>query len=286
MTIAYLNGDYVPLEEAKISPMDRGFLFGDGIYEVIPYYGRKPVGFSLHMQRMNNGLKAIGINAQHSVEEWRELLDGLLAQNPDDENLSIYVHVSRGADTKRNHAFPEGVKPTVFAYTYPIAPAQPVDREKVHTKSVSTTRDLRWKHCNIKSTSLLGNVLHYQQGHDDGCDEILLFNANDEMTEASSSNAFIVKDGVIYTPIQDYQNLPGITRRIIIDSIRKDGSLEVVERAVTLDEVKNADEVWVTSSSKEIAPVTTVDGKPVADGKVGPIWEKAFRIYTDHKFDY
>lgn len=285
MSIAYLNGAYVPLEEARISPLDRGFLFGDGIYEVIPYYDRKPVGFALHMKRMQDGLDALKIKCNKSVDEWRALLDELIAKN-EGNNFGVYVHVSRGADTKRAHAYPEAVEPTLFAFTFAIKDPEPVDRNKVHAYAVSSTEDLRWKHCNIKSTSLLGNVLHFQQGVDDGNNEILLYNQNNELTEGSSCNAFIVKDGKVITPIQDNQILPGITRRIIIDSLRADGSIPVEERTVTMDEVRNADEIWISSSSKEITPVTRLDGNPVGNGEVGAVWEAAFRIYTDHKFDY
>lgn len=285
MSIAYLNGAFVPLEEARISPLDRGFLFGDGIYEVIPYYDRKPVGFAPHMQRMQNGLAALEINCNKSIDEWRELLNELIARNEGD-NLGVYLHVSRGADTKRFHAYPEQIEPTVFAFTFGIKDPEPVDRNKVHAYSVSTTEDLRWKRCNIKSTSLLGNVMHFQQGFAAGHNEILLYNQNNELTEGSSCNAFIVKDGTVITPVEDNQILPGITRRIIIDSLRADGSIPVEERTVTMDEVRNADEIWISSSSKEIAPVTRIDGNPVGNGEVGPVWEKAFRIYTDRKFDY
>ncbi|WP_432695676.1 aminotransferase class IV [Marinobacterium sp. YM272] len=287
MSIAYLNGSFLPLEEARISPLDRGFLFGDGIYEVIPYYGGKPVGLAPHMQRMADGLAAIEIKCDKSIEDWRVLLDDLIAKNADQgANLGVYIHVSRGADTKRYHAYPENVEPTIFAFAFPIKDPEPVDRTKAHGYAVSSTQDLRWKRCNIKSTALLGNVMHYQQGHASGHGEILLYNENNELTEASSSNAFIVKDGKVITPIQDHQNLPGITRRIIIDSLKADGSIPVEERTVTMDEVRNADEIWITSSSKEIAPVIELDGNPVGNGEVGQVWENAFRIYTERKFDF
>ncbi|WP_027852369.1 aminotransferase class IV [Marinobacterium litorale] len=285
MSIAYVNGAFVPLEEARISPLDRGFLFGDGIYEVIPYYNRKPVGFALHMQRMINGLKALEIKCEKSIDEWRQLLDSLIDQN-EGSNFGVYLHVSRGADTKRFHAYPENVEPTIFAFTFGIKDPEPVDRSAVHAYKVSSTEDLRWKRCNIKSTSLLGNVMHFQQGHASGNNEILLYNQKNELTEGSSCNVFIVKDGTVITPVEDNQILPGITRRIIIDSIKADGSIPVEERTITMDEVRNADEIWITSSSKEIAPVTRLDDQPVGNGEVGPVWEKAFRIYTDRKFDY
>lgn len=287
MSISYLNGDYTPLEEARISPLDRGFLFGDGIYEVIPYYQGKSVGLMPHIERMINGLAAIEIKCTKTADEWKALLDDLVAKNSDmGENLGVYVHISRGTDVKRYHAYPEGVEPTVFAFCFKIKDPEPVDRTKVTQYSLVSTEDLRWQRCHIKSTALLGNVIHFQEGYSSGNDEALLYNANNELTEGSSCNAFIVKDGVISTPIQDNQILPGITRRIILDSLKADGSLKVEERTITMDEVRDADEIWITSSSKEIAPVTKLDDKPVGNGEVGEIWEKAFGIYTASKFDF
>ncbi|WP_290699719.1 aminotransferase class IV [Amphritea sp.] len=287
MSIAYLNGEYLPLEEARISPMDRGFLFGDGIYEVIPYYNGKSVGLMPHINRMINGLTEIEIKNSHTADEWKTLLSDLIAKNSDlGTNLGVYVHVSRGTDVKRYHAYPEGVEPTIFCFAFAIKDPEPADRSQVHQYSMVSTEDLRWQRCHIKSTALLGNVIHFQEGYSTGNDEALLFNAKGELTEASSCNVFIVKDGVIATPIQDNQILPGITRRIIIDSLKADGSLKVEERIITLEEAQNADELWVSSSSKEIAPVTKLDGKPVGNGEVGEIWEKAFKIYTASKYDF
>lgn len=287
MSISYLNGEYMPLTEARISPLDRGFLFGDGIYEVIPYYSGKSVGLMPHIQRMINGLAEIEINCTVTADEWKTLLDDLVARNADlGENLGVYVHVSRGADVKRFHAYPEDVQPTIFAYTFPIKDPEPVDRTKATQYSLVSSQDLRWQRCHIKSTALLGNVMHFQEGYSTGNAEALLYNDKNELTEGSSTNAFIVKDGVIITPIQDNQILPGITRRIIIDSLKADGSLKVEERTVTMDEVRSADELWITSSSKEIAAVTQLDGKPVGNGEVGEIWEKAFAIYSASKFDF
>jgi len=287
MSIAYLNGDFLPLSEARISPLDRGFLFGDGIYEVIPYYQGKSVGLGLHIQRMLDGLAEIEIKCLLTAEQWRNLLDDLIAKNSDQaENLGVYVHVSRGTDDKRYHAYPEGVEPTIFAYTFPIKEPEPVDRDKVTQYSLVSTEDLRWQRCHIKSTALLGNVIHFQQGYSAGSDETLLYNEDQELTEGSACNVFIVKDGTVLTPKLDNQILPGITRRIIIDSLTADGSIAVEERTITMDEVRTADELWITSSSKEIAPVIKLDGEAVGSGKVGEVWEKAFAIYTAAKFSY
>ncbi|MEP2619429.1 MAG: D-amino acid aminotransferase [Marinomonas sp.] len=285
MSIVYLNGTFMPIEDAKISPLDRGFLFGDGIYEVIPSYDGKTVGLEPHMQRMFDGLAAIGIKSTKTLEEWKEIIQTLLSKNGNG-NLGVYLQVSRGADVKRYHAYPENVEPTIFAMTTAIKPAIEADASTAKGFSVGTTQDMRWKRCHIKSTALLGNVMHFQQGYEGGNDEILLYNEDNVLTEASSSNAFIVKDGVVITPVLDNQILPGITRKLILDILEKDGSIPFEVRDITMEEVFNADEVWVTSSSKEIAPVTSIDGKTVGNGSVGKVWEAAFKLYTAHKFEY
>jgi len=285
MSIAFLDGHYMPIEQAKISPLDRGFLFGDGIYEVVPSYAGKMVGFAPHIARMKSGLAAVGIDLSWSESDWAELCNRLIAENGAG-NLGIYLHVSRGADSKRFHAFPENIAPTVFAFAFEIAPPPVADKTLAKTYKVSTTQDLRWDRCHIKSTALLGNVLHFQHGFEQGNDETLLFNKNHELTEASACNAFIVIDGSVITPPLDNQLLPGITRQILLDVLRRDGRIPVEERTVTMDEVLSADEVWITSSSKEIAPVTKIDGKAVGNGEVGDIWLAAQTLYSAGKFDY
>lgn len=285
MSIVYLNGAYMPIEEAKISPMDRGFLFGDGIYEVVPSYDGKLVGFGPHIDRMNEGLSLIGIDFNWSAERWREVAQNLIEKNGGG-NLGIYLHVSRGADSKRFHAYPEGVEPTVFAFVFEIPAAPVADKSAAKGYKVSTTQDLRWKRCNIKSTALLGNVMHFQHGYAEGSNETILYNADNEVTEGSACNAYIVKNGVVITPPLDNQILPGITRLMLLDILSKDGSIKVEERVVTMDELRNADEVWLTSSSKEIAPVIEIDGQPVGDGQVGDVWQAAQALYSAGKYDY
>jgi len=285
MSTVFLNGDYLPMEEARISPMDRGFLFGDGIYEVLPSYAGRMVGFDPHMERMSRGLSAVGIKLDWSRTQWKAVCDKLIERNGSG-NLGLYLHVSRGADSRRFHAYPENVSPTVFAFTFEI-PAEPVaDKSQVKAFRVVTDRDLRWERCHIKSTALLGNVMHFQHGYQQGADETLLFNERDELTEASACNAYIVKDGVVITPPLDQYKLPGITRYILLDLLRKDGQIPVQERIVTKAEVYAADEVLVTSSSKEVVPVIAVDGRPVGNGEVGDIWLQAQKIYSAGKFDY
>ena len=285
MNIAYLNGQYLPIEQAKISPLDRGFLFGDGVYEVVPSYKGKLVGFLPHLQRMNDGLEAIGISTGWSESQWLDLCLKLIQQNGAG-NLGIYLQISRGTYDTRAHRFPDKVNPTIFAFCFEIPPAPVADKSLAKTYTVSTARDIRWDRRDIKSTSLLGNVLHYQQGVEQGNQETLLFNDRNELTEASSCNAFIVKNGSVITPPLDHQKLPGITRQILIDILRNDGNISVEERAVTMDEVAKADEVWITSSSREIAPVIAIDSVPVGDGQVGDVWLAAQTLFSANRFNY
>jgi len=285
MSIVYLNGDYMPMEEARISPMDRGFLFGDGIYEVVPSYDGNLVGFTPHMQRMQEGLDAIEIKLTVAHEQWREIANQLIARNGGG-NLGIYFHISRGADSKRHHAYPLNIAPTVYAFAFEIPPAPRPDKSAATPYTVATAEDLRWKRCNIKSTALLGNVMHYQHGHASGHSETLLYNEHGELTEAAACNVFVVKHGIVATPLLDHQKLPGITRLMLLEILRRDGSIPVEERVVKLEELDTADEVWITSSSKEIAPVIAIDGKPVGSGEIGDVWLAAQTLFSRHKFDF
>ena len=285
MDTVYLNGDYMPPEQARISPMDRGFLFGDGIYEVVPSYDGRLVGFAPHMRRMQDGLDAIEIDLHIEVEAWRQIAQQLIERNGGG-NLAVYFHVSRGADRKREHAYPLGIAPTIFAFAYAIPPAPVPEKDAVVPFTVSTAEDLRWRRCNIKSTALLGNVMHYQYGKVSGNAETVLYNERGEITEAAACNVFIARDGVVATPELDHQKLPGITRQILLDILRRDGRIPVEERVVTLAELRDADEVWLTSSSKELTPVIAVDGAPVGEGRVGDMWLAAQTLYSAHKFDF
>lgn len=287
MTTAFLNGDFLPLSEAKISPMDRGFLFGDGIYEVIPTYSGNPVGFNGHAVRMAEGLRAIGIENPHDKEAWRDIVTKLVAKNSatfTSSNIGVYLHVSRGTDTKRFHAYPTNIAPTVFGFVFEIAPPQVASRTEVKPLKVALEQDKRWQRCHIKSTSLLGNVMHFQQGVDAGVNETILYNQDGYITEASSCNVFMVKDGVIYTPPLNHELLPGITRAIALEAFANVG-LDVQEKWFSKESLLSADEVWLTSSSKEVAPVVEVNGKKIGTGDVGEIWEKAIKAYHAHKFE-
>jgi len=284
--IVYLNGEYIPAEQAKISPLDRGFLFGDGIYEAIPSYAGRAVALQLHLERMKRGLAAIGMKSPLTDQNWTHVVRELSERNGGGD-LGIYLHLSRGNEGRRLHRFPEGLAPTVFGMVLTIEPPPPApDRHSQAGLRVATAEDLRWKRCHIKSTSLLGNVLHFQEGHQEGMNEIILYNRAGELTEASVSNVFVVIEGEVATPLLDHQKLPGITRHICLESLRAEGSIPVRERVVTLEEARRADEIWITNSSRQIAPVVEMDGRPVGNGQVGPVWEQAMRIYEAAKYDF
>lgn len=285
MSVVYLNGQFMPASEAKISPMDRGFLFGDGIYEVIPSYGGRCVGFAAHIKRLQQGLAALEINCGLTEQDWRELIQQLIRQNGAG-NLGIYLHVSRGTDTKRAHAYPIDIPPTIFAYCFDIAAEPAADMDRAPRYKVITATDLRWQRCHIKSTALLGNVMHHQQAAALGLNECILFDEQGFLTEGSSTNVFIVKDSVVITPPLSHKILSGVTRQLLLSILREHSSLKVEERPVSKTEVLAADEVWLTSSSKEVAVVIEVDGKVIGDSEPGSIWLQAQRLFSQHKYNY
>jgi D-alanine transaminase len=237
------------------------------------------------MKRMQDGLDAIEIQLHVDHQAWRYIADQLTERNGGG-NLGIYFHVSRGADSKRHHAYPENIAPTIYAFAFEIPPAPIPQKDAATPYTVATAEDLRWKRCNIKSTALLGNVMHYQHGHSQGHNETLLYNQDGELTEAAACNLYVIKNGIVATPLLDHQKLPGITRLMLLEILRKDGSIPVQERVVKRDELDSADEVWISSSSKEIAPVIEIDGKPVGDGRVGDVWLAAQTLYSAHKSDF
>jgi len=285
MSVVYLNGQFMPASEAKISPMDRGFLFGDGIYEVIPSYDGRCVGFTSHIKRLQQGLTALEIDCGLTEQDWQELVQQLIRQNGAG-NLGVYLHVSRGTDTKRAHAYPKGIQPTIFAYCFDIASEPQADLATAVRYKVITAPDLRWQRCHIKSTALLGNVMHHQQAAALGLNECILFDEHDFLTEGSSTNVFIVKDSVVITPPLSHKILPGITRQLLLSILRQHSTLKVEERPVSKNEVQAADEVWLTSSSKEVAAVIEVDGQAIGNAKPGTVWLQAQQLFGQYKYNY
>jgi D-alanine transaminase len=274
----YLNGRFLPLAEAKVPVMDRGFLFGDSVYEVIPAYAGKLFRLPHHLQRLDDSLAAIRMDNPMSHHQWQAMLEQLLAQRPGTDQ-SVYLQVSRGADTTRDHAIPPGITPTVLAMADPIPPVNPkYARDGI--KAV-TMDDIRWRLCNIKTTALLANVLLRQQAVDESATEAILIR-DGSATEGAASNLFVVRDGVLITPPKSRFLLPGITRDLVLELADKAGVAHA-EREISEAELKSADEVWLTSSTKEIMPVTDLDSQPVQDGKPGPLFQKMSRLYSEYK---
>ncbi len=275
----YLNGRFLPLAEAGISPLDRGFLYGDGVYEVIPVYSRKAFRIDEHLQRLQATLDGIKMANPLPASEWKAVILHLIEAAPWDDQ-SIYLQVTRGADDKRDHAFPPtSVPPTAFAFASPLitTPAE------VRAKGVAaiTVPDLRWSRCDLKVVSLLANVLARQQAVEQGCAEALLIR-DGYVKEGAASNIFIVKDGVLLAPPKTHLMLPGITYDVILE-LAEQHQQPLVVREITETELRSADEVWMTSSTKEILAITTLDGQPVGSGQPGPYAEQMWQWYQDFK---
>lgn len=285
MNIVYLNDKYLPINEAKISPLDRGFIYGEGIYDATGAWGGKFVGLKQHFDRITFGLDNIGVKNPFTWESWQTLHSKLLELN-DQQDAGVYVQVTGGTPSNRSHTCLEDIEPTVFAMLIKFPPNFPLDRKQVKGLSIYSELDKRWKRCNIKSTSLLGNVLHNRSGVERGASEILLYNEKEELTEGSLSNVFIVLDNEIITPPLDHQKLPGITRETLLFALAKEGSFKVTGRDITIHEARNADEIWFSNSGYELVPITNLDDAPVGDGQVGEVWEKANAAYQRFKYDY
>ncbi len=270
----YLNGEYLPLANAKISVMDRGFLFGDGVYEVIPAYAGKLFRLENHLERLANSLQAIRLQNPHTHEQWRDLLTPLLKPGADQ---SVYLQITRGAAPKRDHAFPQTIIPTVFAMVSGITPHTDPDNG---VKAISM-EDSRWKLCDTKAITLLANVLLRQTAVEKGCAEAILFK-DGYLTEGAASNVFAVIDGVLTTPPKTPAILPGITRDIILELARKH-TIPCSEEAISKDALKNASEIWITSSTREIIPVVDLDGAQVGNGKPGSFWLTFHKLFQDYK---
>jgi D-alanine transaminase len=273
----FLNGKFLPAGEAKISALDRGFIFGDGVYELVPVYSRVPFRLKEHLARLERSLAEVAIRNPHSREQWRDIIFKLIdAQAFDDQG--VYLQVTRGV-AKRDHAFPKSAEPTVFMMSNPLV-SPPAAQVEAGGAAVSAL-DNRWLRCDIKSTSLIGNVLLRQVSAEAGAVETILFR-DGRLTEASSSNVFIVKGGVIYSPPKSNLILPGITYDVVIELARANGMpLELTDVAETA--LRAADEIWVTSSSKEVFPIVSLDGAAVGDGRPGPVFRRMHRLYQEFK---
>ena len=277
MPTVYLNGQTLPLEEARIPVMDRGFLFGDGVYEVIPVYDRRPFRLEDHLARLQDSLDGIRLANPHSLAEWTALVEHMVAESPWDD-VGIYLQVTRGPGP-RDHAFPKDIRPTVFLMPLELPAPPPALVE--HGVAAITAEDSRWARCDIKATALLANVLLRQLSVDAGCAETLLIREG-QLMEGSASSVFLVKDGVILAPPKTRLILPGITYDVVLELAAREG-LPAEVRALSEAELRGADEVWITSSTKEILAVTRLDGRPVGNGEPGPLYRRMMALYQSYK---
>ncbi len=280
--IVYLNGRYLPVEEATISVMDRGFLFGDGVYEVIPVFGNKLLRFDEHLTRLQNSLNRISLSNPFDNNEWKTIFSNLLEKNSG-EDRAIYLQISRGAYARRDLSARAHGKtqysPTIFVMVLQVKPPN----IEVLSAGISaiTVDDFRWSACDIKSTSLVANVMLKQQAGDANVEDAILIR-NGVVTEGTASNVFLVKQGVLITPPTGSQLLPGITRDLVIE-IAESNAIVVEQREIKEAELYSADEIWMTSSTREIAPVVNLNGKSVGSGVAGNMWKRVMDLYQQYK---
>ena len=273
----YLNGKWMPLAQASISVLDRGFLFGDGVYELIPVYARKAFRMAEHLRRLQHSLDGIRLPNPKSEAEWISLIEELIAGQSFD-NQSIYLQITRGA-APRDHAFPKDTAPTVLLMANPLT-EPPRDLIENGVAAISG-RDIRWGRCDLKTLNLLPNVLARQAAVEQACVETVMFR-DGVLTEGAASNIFVVKDGVILAPPKDHRVLPGITYDVVLELAAENGMATQV-RDIEETEVRSADELWLTSSSREVQAIVTLDGKPVGSGLPGPVYRRMYALYQSFK---
>ena len=276
----YLNGTFLPIEEAKISPLDRGFIFGDGVYEVIPFYSGRGLRMREHLKRLQRSLDALEIENPYAIEHWETMITTLIEKNEGDagNNVGVYIQVTRGV-AKRDFPPPKGLTQTVFMMVNALATPKP----EIYAKGISCVSldDNRWLKCQIKSVALLGAVLLKHESNQGGFDEAVLFR-DGYLTESSASNIAAVKSGVILCPPMDNLILPGITYELMIELARKN-NIPLENRRVSRKEVKQADELWIMSSTKEVAPIVMLDDKPIGTGQPGPIFKQMYQLFQQYK---
>jgi D-alanine transaminase len=272
----YLNGEFLPPNQARVSVFDRGFIFGDGVYEVIPVFGGRLFRLPHHLSRLDASLGAIRLRNPHTQQEWNNIFTRLLAEGSGDQ--SIYLQITRGV-APRDHAFPPNITPTVFAYAQPLKYSPP--EQLAQGVAAVTAADIRWQRCDIKAIALLANALLRQEAIDQGAVEAILLR-DGVITEGAASNIFVIKNGRLVTPPKGPFILPGITRDLVVEIARAKG-IPCDELPVKIETLTSADEVWLTSSTKEILPITRIDGRAVGNGKPGPMHARMFALYKEYK---
>ncbi len=274
---AFLNGEYVPLKDCKISPLDRGFIFGDGIYELLPVYENKAFYLDQHLQRLQRSMAEIRIKNPYSLNEWQSLIENLIQQS-DHDDLAIYIQVTRGI-APRDHIFPQATQATVFAMANPLPKV--AEEQLQNGVELITSDDIRWQRCDIKVISLLANILARQDAIEASAAEAIMVR-DDHALEGAASNLFVIRDGTVYTHPKDNLVLPGITRDFVLELLDELG-IEYHEQVIPKEWLYSSDELWITSSIKEVLPATKIDQKVVADGKPGELWRKTYDLYQERK---
>jgi D-alanine transaminase len=277
LPICYLNGEYQALVDARISPLDRGFLFADSVYEVLPVFAGRPYRFGEHFDRLDRSLHEIRIDSPHTHSEWLDILTGLTAKNGA-TNFYAYVQVTRGLEFGRNHAFPANCKPTVFAMCSPLPELN--DDNRAHGLSAITVEDFRWGRCDIKSTMLLANVLMKQAAADAGANEAIIV-SNGQVLEGSSTSVFVIRNGTIITPPNSNRILPGTTRDAVLDLAQDVIPTQV--RAISIDELIRADEIWIAAATRDVLPICKLNGSPIGNGYPGPCWQQMTELFAQDR---
>ena len=277
LPICYLDGAFVPLSTAKISPFDRGFLFGDAVYEVIPVYGGRPFRLREHLDRLNRSLAGLRMSAPRSHPEWAAICGRLIAQDGGAESY-LYVQVTRGVEPGRNHAWTEGGAPTIFAYATALPPLPPQFLER--GVAAITAPEIRWARRDIKSTALLANVLLKKLSVDAGAYETIMLE-NGELTEGSSTTVHVIVKGVIHTPPNGHHILPGTTRDVVTELAVRLG-MSCNSSPVPESMLRSADEIWLAFATRGVLPVTTLDGRSVGSGDVGPLFKRVHAAFVDY----
>ncbi len=278
MSQVYLDGSFGPLAEARVSVMDRGFLFGDGVYEVVPVYSRRAFRLDEHLARLQKSLDGIRLANPHTADEWKAIVGRVIAA-ADWDDQSCYLQVTRGPMAVRNHAFPTTITPTVFVMSEALVTPPP--EQRAQGVAAVSAADFRWLRCDLKATSLLANCLLRQLAIDAGCAETLLFR-DGFLSEGSASNIFVVKNGCLLAPAKNHLMLPGITYDVVLELAAANG-LRCEVRDVLEAETRGADELWLTSSTKEVLPIVSLDSRPVGTGTPGPLFAAMYVWYQDYK---
>lgn len=280
MDTAYLNGEYLPLAQANVSVLDRGLLFSDAVYEVVPVYSGHAFLLDEHLQRLDNSLAGIRMRNPHSAAQWRTLLAKLISKNGGGD-MSVYLQITRGAGAQRDHRLPQDYHPTVIAFCQPARVLDPA----IFTQGVAaiTQQDTRWARCEIKSTSLLANILAYDDACTAGANEAILLRDGLVM-EGASSNIFVVVDGALRTPMLRPAILPGVTRALLL-KLALEAQINCVETNLSEAILATADEIWLSSSTREIFPVTRLNGQIVGRGKPGPVWAQMRKLIQQVNHD-